>query len=490
MRRNLLIVDLNNFARYPTLAIGYIVANLRGKGHAVSVLSPLNFGVAPFQREKPESIWDYVKNRVYFSGHPLVQKLNEPLRKIVGPTLRDPKGSVLAAFHQQIQQGMPNAVLLSAYLNHRPSVEAIAAACAKLKITVILGGPAFNQASVSNEWLDIPGVSAIFGGEADLIAHDIVEAVITGQGREQIPGLFFQGGTNNQSAAPLHNLERLPAPDFSDFPWHKYPHKIIPMITGRGCSWGICTFCSDVITANGRGFRSRGIAAVKDELITLSERHHCKDFVFLDMKLNSDLKVWGFLTDQFQQVIPGGHWVATVHVDGKGENGLSREQLFRARASGLVRLSFGLESGSQKLNASMAKGTLMSRNETFVQDASDAGISLRASLMLGYPGEKAEDVEMTNAFLERHFDHFDRVRLSRFKAIPGTRFAELYGRNESRYDSLEQFKWDFRFNRAQYAYSEARNPHYRKAKRHLLQLVNHINRKPFRDSLKQFDGLM
>jgi hypothetical protein len=35
-----LLVDLNNFGRYPTLAIGYLVASLRAADYDVEVLSP------------------------------------------------------------------------------------------------------------------------------------------------------------------------------------------------------------------------------------------------------------------------------------------------------------------------------------------------------------------------------------------------------------------------------------------------------------------
>ena len=40
-----LLVDLNNYARFPTLAIGYLVAALRREGIEVEVLSPLAYGL-------------------------------------------------------------------------------------------------------------------------------------------------------------------------------------------------------------------------------------------------------------------------------------------------------------------------------------------------------------------------------------------------------------------------------------------------------------
>ena len=39
--RRFLVVDLNNFASFPTLAVGLLVAALRNRGHRVDVLCPL-----------------------------------------------------------------------------------------------------------------------------------------------------------------------------------------------------------------------------------------------------------------------------------------------------------------------------------------------------------------------------------------------------------------------------------------------------------------
>jgi len=45
-----LVVDLNNFSRYPTLSVGALVAVLRRRGDVVDVLSPLARGVQGYPR--------------------------------------------------------------------------------------------------------------------------------------------------------------------------------------------------------------------------------------------------------------------------------------------------------------------------------------------------------------------------------------------------------------------------------------------------------
>ena len=52
-----LIVDLNNFARYPTLAVGLLTAILRQHSFNVTVFSPLSTGITGVQREPRPRPW-------------------------------------------------------------------------------------------------------------------------------------------------------------------------------------------------------------------------------------------------------------------------------------------------------------------------------------------------------------------------------------------------------------------------------------------------
>jgi radical SAM superfamily enzyme YgiQ (UPF0313 family) len=212
--------------------------------------------------------------------------------------------------------------------------------------------------------------------------------------------------------------------------------------------------------------------------------------MFLDIKLNSDLEVWSGLIQQFQDYVPGGRWIGTVHLNEKGENGLDRESLFAAKKAGLTRISFGLESGSQRLLDQMKKGTNIKSCSDFVKNAYDAGISVRASMMLGFPGETAEDIEQTVVFMEKHLNHFDRIRLSKFKPLPETPFDRIYSKAPHKFPYFSNLKWDYRLARGLYQYKPPRTIAYRKAQRKLLDIVHHINSQALRDSAKEFNGMM
>ena len=53
----ILVVDLNNFARYPTLSVGIVVAAMREAGHRVDVFAPLMVGVSGVVREPSPRPW-------------------------------------------------------------------------------------------------------------------------------------------------------------------------------------------------------------------------------------------------------------------------------------------------------------------------------------------------------------------------------------------------------------------------------------------------
>ncbi len=495
MRHKILVVDLNNFARFPTLAIGYLTAALRGAGHDVRLFSPLAHGEPGITREKQERRLDHLKRVLYLAPPPGLSRLQEHMYAAHAGWRNRIGRQHAALLKAAVTDGWADVILLSAYLQHRGLVELVGQVAQARGIPVLLGGPVFNAPGVADDWQHIPGISAVFAGEAEEAVAGLVEGLLAGRPLRQEQGIFIhrasrESATPGTAAQPLSNLARLPFPDFSDFPWERYPHRIIPLMASRGCGWGRCLFCSDVTTASGRGFRSRPAAHVLDEMAYQAGRHDSRDFLFLDLKLNSDLALWRGLIHGIPQRLPGARWIGTVHVDAKGDHGLDRTTLLDARAAGLTRVSFGLESGSQRMLQRMAKGCSVERNEQFIRDASAVGLSVRSTMMVGFPGERAEDVDLTTAFLERNHEHLERINLARFKPIPGTRFERIYGRHGTRFPDVPRIEWDLPQARGRYRTTQLEDRHYRASLRRMLAVVHDINKRPLRAEAVQFDGLM
>ncbi|MBV1799312.1 radical SAM protein [Siccirubricoccus sp. G192] len=365
----------------------------------------------------------------------------------------------------------------------------IARICRAIGIPVVVGGSYFNEPTIARTWLDIPGISVVVAAEAERIIPTIVAALATGQNVPALPGIWTPATGVRQVAPPLQDLDSLPFADYSDFPWHLYPRRIIPMMAGRGCGWGVCTFCSDVSTVAGRTYRSRSPANVLDEIEHQGRKHDADLFVMLDLKLNSDLEVWRALLDRMPHRRPGARWTASVHI-GRGENGLSLDELRAARAAGLVRVTTGLESGSQHVLNSMAKGTDLERTSRFLKDAHKAGLSVRTTMIIGYPGETAADIRKTAEFLALHEPYLERVMVNRFSIQPGTAAAQRIEHSPRKFGALTVGRLDTRNALLPHRNSATKESGYFRSVWRVLSAANRINRKPLRADAQLLEGVM
>jgi radical SAM superfamily enzyme YgiQ (UPF0313 family) len=303
-------------------------------------------------------------------------------------------------------------------------------------------------------------------------------------------GLTLPDGQTTTPAPPLRQLDDVPMPDYTDFPWDRYRVRIVPLMTGRGCQWDRCHFCSDVFTVNGRTFRTRSIENVLLEMQEQARRHGTTSFLFHDLKLNSYPDMIRGIASNVQSYVNGAEWIGTVHVDLRKDNGVSRRDLFSAVSGGMRRINFGLESGSQALLDRMDKGTSVARNSEFIRDAFDAGLSVRCSMFKGYPGETADDMEKTRLFLEKHAPYLDRIRFSDFSLLADTPIYQIIKGKEAEITGFKVTKNIRAKARSNYINKRTDHLAYSNALRKVLRIVHAINSRPIRSAARQFDGVM
>lgn len=484
-----LLIDLNNFSTFPTLAVGILVANLRGAGYQADVISPLAYDVPAAERERRERITDHLARRVHLSTRPTLCKLRDTARATRRWWKSRPHPRVLEEARKALE-GKPDVFLLSAYLQHYPTVVELGRLAQAKRVPLVLGGPVFNMQDTANAWRSISGLAAIVGGEVDLTLHRIIDAVCAGEDLLQFDGVMLPDGRTRGPAPPLRDLDRSPIPDFTDFPWDKYRVRIVPLMTGRGCQWNRCVFCSDIVSASGRTFRTRSVESVLAEMEEQSRRHQTLNFLFLDLKLNSNPAMFRGIIENIQRRVPGAEWIGTVHVDQRKDNGLSRRDLRDAVVAGMRRVSFGLESGSQRMLDAMDKGCTVESNAEFIRTAYEAGLSVRCTMFKGFPGETPDDLIKTAEFLERHAAFIDRVRFNEFSVLQDTPIYRDLTERPSKYPQLRILNVDHRFGGARYANADSGSAAYRRAKRRVLAAVYGINRREVRPTARAFDGLM
>jgi tRNA A37 methylthiotransferase MiaB len=83
-------------------------------------------------------------------------------------------------------------------------------------------------------------------------------------------------------------------------------------------------------------------------------------------------------------------------------NQISRRLLARLLEAGCWHLLYGFESGSDRVLKLMAKDCRQSDNEKAATLHRDMEAPYTASMLMGYPGERVEDIRMSIDFIERH----------------------------------------------------------------------------------------
>ena len=505
-----LLVDLNNFARYPSVAIGYLSAILKKGGYGVEVFAPLSTGLTGVAREPSPPWWGHAdlqfRYRTGVSRNPVVRRVRKAYATRTSSKLARSKNEVSAEVARRLDSGI-DIVLVSTYLMYHPHCVEIGKLCKEQGIPLVVGGPYFHAPEVATEWLTLPGLSALIGAEVEPHLCEIVRRVLAGESAGSLPGVwsneplpqdapgslpgvYVQSSEPRLQSEPLKDLDSIPFADYSEFPWSLYPNVIVPIITGRGCGWGVCSFCSDITSTVGRTYRSRSAENVLSELAHQHKKHGAALFVFVDLKLNSNVPLWRELIDEIQNVAPGSKWIASVHVGARGDDGLSLEDLTRARAAGMVRVTTGLEVGSQAVLDKMAKGTDLEITSQFLRDAKQADLSVQTTMMTGYPGETADDVNLTTRFLQDHQTEIERVKMNRFQIMSGTLFARQLEKSPQKFPQVTDVQSDHRMAQLSHHYIENDKRDYRSAISHLLKMVHTINRKPLNSAASDFDGVM
>jgi radical SAM superfamily enzyme YgiQ (UPF0313 family) len=94
------------------------------------------------------------------------------------------------------------------------------------------------------------------------------------------------------------------------------------------------------------------------------------------------------------------------------------------RRAGCCRIEVGVESGSQRILTAMNKKATPEKHLAAIRLCQELGFEVFVNIILGYPGEDAEDAELTLALVQEVSP--DNVSVNRFIPLPGSPiFQEL-----------------------------------------------------------------
>ncbi len=138
----------------------------------------------------------------------------------------------------------------------------------------------------------------------------------------------------------------------------------------------------------------------------------------------------------------------------------------------------------------MNKGADLAETSRFLHDAKRAGISVRVTMIVGYPGEEAGDVDSTIRFLSGHDGCIERVALNRFQIICGARFHRRLEKDPAFAPQVSSVETDHPMAQVSHHYAQTEDRSYRRAVSRLIRAVHEINRRPLSPEARAFEGVM
>jgi anaerobic magnesium-protoporphyrin IX monomethyl ester cyclase len=188
----------------------------------------------------------------------------------------------------------------------------------------------------------------------------------------------------------------------------------LSLIATRGCPFG-CTWCQKSVF--GRSFRPRSPESVAEEMAIIKEQYHPDQVRIVDDVLGINRKwvrAWHDAVLDRDAVIP---FECLSRADLMDE-----EMACLLKEAGCRRIHIGAESGSQKVLDAMNKGITIDGIRRVAELCRDLDIESYDYMMVGYPGEEWEDLQLSVKLLrETRPDVFSTTIAY---PLPGTEFYE------------------------------------------------------------------
>lgn len=192
------------------------------------------------------------------------------------------------------------------------------------------------------------------------------------------------------------------------------------IVTARGCPFN-CTFC---VHQRGPKYRARSVGNIMQEIAFLYERYHFNILVILDELFavnKSRMREFCTALINARETLKWDfEWFFQSHASAS----LGREELQMAKETGCSFFSYGLESASSKVLASMNKKTKLSQIVEAIENANATKIGFGGNFIFGDVAETPETISETMDFF-LHYCLDLHVYLTTVRPYPGSKLFDM-----------------------------------------------------------------
>lgn len=254
---------------------------------------------------------------------------------------------------------------------------------------------------------------------------DCVDHICIGEGDITILDLI-EGEENSRivTGKKVEDMDSLPIPAWHHFIYRGYDwtsgwsdrYPMYTMNTSRGCPFA-CTFCS-VKGVWGRTYRFMSPERIFEELAFMQKYYGMRAAYFREDHFTLNPGRTAAFCEGLLSRGMGLKWQCESRADSLSRPGVLE---LMARA-GCEAIYLGVESGSQRMLDQLEKHETVEQFSYVFGECRRVGIRTYASMICGTPGERAEDIAETEAFLAKERPDF--IGRNVFAGLPG---SELYG---------------------------------------------------------------
>jgi anaerobic magnesium-protoporphyrin IX monomethyl ester cyclase len=362
------------------LGLAYIAASLERAGHEVAILDAPALGVAPSE----------IPSHMAGKGY-----------GIVGVTMLTPMYARSVEAVRIVRGAYPN-------------------------VTIVVGG-AHPTILPRETLIENPEIDFAVMGEGEGVMPALARALEESQATTEIPGIACREGGEiriNPVAIPIPDLDDLPLPARHLLPMEAYQmtrsrsraSHAYTVSVARGCPFD-CGFCCRIF---GRKVRHHSAARILKEIHVLVDRYGAKE---INLEADTITLNHSFLLSLCEGLLQSGLsrriiWTCESRVDT-----VDFPLLKKMKEAGCWQISYGVETGTQRLLDIIQKGITLAQIEKTFAITKKVGIGIRAFYMLGLPTETREESLRTIAFAKKLNAGWSQFTL--FTPFPGTVLHDL-----------------------------------------------------------------
>lgn len=366
---------LSFYGAVPPLGLAYVAAAAEQAGHKVEVVDATGEGL---ERLRPWSTG---------VGEMVLQGLDTPeiLERFEGP-------EVLGISHLFLHQSDWLRGFVAAARRRWPEV------------LIVLGGE--NATAHAGAWMARGEVDCCVLGEGEQTFEALLAAVAElpeEASRTQrstaiasLPGLW--GSAGKGPASPRNrNLDTVAEPAWHHFPVEAYlaagksggvdRGPSMPVLTSRGCPFR-CTFCS-APTMWGTRYERRSVRAVVDEIEGLQDRYGIRN---VDLNDLTAMLTKDWILELCEEVEARGLNVTLQLPSGTRSEAIDEEAAEAMFRAGVRNFTYAPESGSEEVLRRIKKRVKLPSLRRSLRGAISAGLQTHASIIIGFPGERWQDL--------------------------------------------------------------------------------------------------